>query len=57
LDLNTRVNEALVILRIDYLDRLSGQIGRNEGVSLLLKLLAPLATIGWRFVRIFVGLP
>jgi hypothetical protein len=57
LDLNARVNEALVILRIDYLDRLSGQIGRNEGVALLLKLLAPLATIGWRFLRLFLGLP
>jgi hypothetical protein len=57
LDLNARVNEALVILRIDYLDRLSGQIGRNEGVAMLLKLLAPLATIGWRFIRLFLGLP
>jgi hypothetical protein len=57
LDLNTRVSEALVILRIDYLERLSQQLGRNEGVTLLLKLLAPLATVGWRFVRLFVGLP
>jgi hypothetical protein len=57
LDMNARMNEALVILRIDYLDRLSGQVGRNEGVSLLLKLLAPLATVGWRFVRLFLGLP
>jgi hypothetical protein len=57
LDLNARVNEALVILRIDYLDRLSRDLGRNEGVTLLLKLLAPLATVGWRFVRLFLGLP
>jgi hypothetical protein len=57
LDLNARVSEALVILRIDYLERLSQQLGRNEGVTLLLKLLAPLATVGWRFVRLFLGLP
>jgi hypothetical protein len=56
-DLNARMSEALVILRIDYLDRLSGQIGHNEGVALLLKLLAPLATVGWRFIRVFLGLP
>jgi hypothetical protein len=57
LDMNTRVSEALVILRIDYLERLSRQLGRNEGLTLLLKLLAPLATVGWRFVRLFLGLP
>jgi hypothetical protein len=57
LDLNTRVNEALVILRIDYLDRLSAQIGRNEGMAMLLKLLAPLATVGWQLVRGVVGFP
>jgi hypothetical protein len=56
-DLNTRMSEMLVILRIDYLDRLSGAIGHNEGVSLLLKLLAPLGAVGWRVVRMVLGLP
>jgi hypothetical protein len=57
LDLNSRMNEALVILRIDYLERLSAQIGRSEGVALLLKLLAPLATVGWQLVRGVIGFP
>jgi hypothetical protein len=56
-DLASRVNEALLMLRIDYLDRLSRQLGRYEGTMLLLKLLAPAATIGWRFIRIWIGVP
>ena len=43
--------------QIDYLDRLSRQLGRYEGTMLLLKLLAPAATIGWRFIRIWIGVP
>jgi hypothetical protein len=45
------------MLRIDYLDRLFRQLGRYEGTMLLLKLLAPAGTIGWRFVRIWLGMP
>ncbi len=56
-DLTTRMHEALVILRIDYLDRLGRQMGRSEGALFILKILAPTATIGWRFVRTFLGLP
>ncbi len=57
LDLGTRVDEALVMLRIDYLDRLYRQLGRNEAGVMLLKLMAPVSTIGFRFIRPFLGLP
>jgi hypothetical protein len=56
-DLTTRMNEALVLLRMDYLDHLGRQMGRSEGAVLILKLLAPTATIGWRLFRTFLGLP
>jgi len=56
-DLTARVNEALLMLRIDYFERLYGQLGRYEGTMLLLKLLAPAGAIGWRFVRIWMGMP
>jgi hypothetical protein len=49
-----RLDEALMMLRIDYLDRLHRELGRNEGAILLLKLLAPASGILFKLVRPFL---
>jgi hypothetical protein len=51
-----RLDEALLMLRIDYLDRLHRELGKNEAGILLLKLLAPVATILFK-LRSMLGLP
>jgi hypothetical protein len=50
-----RLEDALFMLRIEYLDRLHADIGRNEGKAILLRLLAPLATIAMKVLRPFFG--
>jgi hypothetical protein len=42
------------MLRIDYLDRLHRELGRNEGAILLLKLLAPASGILFKLLRPFL---
>jgi hypothetical protein len=53
-ELTARLDEALSMLRIDYLDRLQRELGQNEARNMLLKLLAPAATVLWKVVRTFV---
>jgi len=53
-NLSQRLDEALMMLRIDYLDRLHRELGRNEGAILLLKLLAPASGILFKLVRPFL---
>jgi hypothetical protein len=50
-DLAERLDNALAILRAAYLERMHQELGRAEGKALLLKLLAPASTIGWRIIR------
>ena len=55
-DLADQLDEALMILRIDYLDRLHQELGKNEAKAILLKLLAPATTIALKLLRpIIVG--
>jgi hypothetical protein len=53
-DLAERLDHTLAVLRAMYLDRMHRELGRAEGRALLLKLLAPASTIGWRLIRPFV---
>jgi hypothetical protein len=46
-----RLEIALAVLRAMYLDRLHRELGRAEGKAVLLKLLAPASTIGWKVFR------
>ena len=43
-----RLNEALAILRIGNLERVHHSLGRTEAKAIMLRLLAPAATIGWQ---------
>jgi predicted Zn finger-like uncharacterized protein len=50
-ELAERLDQALAVLRAMYLERMHRELGRAEGRALLLKLLAPASTIGWRVLR------
>jgi hypothetical protein len=46
-----RVQMAFALLRIEHLERLHADMGKSEAQAVLLRLLAPMATIAWRLVR------
>lgn len=46
-DLEERLDEALVMLRISYLERLHGDLGQVEAKSVLMKVLVPATTMGY----------
>jgi hypothetical protein len=46
-----RLDEALAMLRIAYLERLHQELGQAEGKAILLRLLAPVTTVVWKFLR------
>jgi hypothetical protein len=50
-----RLAEALVMLRISYLERLYGDLGRMEAKSIVMKVLVPAATIGYYVLSYFKG--
>ena len=43
-----RLSEAVAMLRITHLDRIHLNLGRTEAKAIMLRLLAPAATIGWQ---------
>ena len=45
------IQEFSLITRINYLDRLQVELGQKEGRSVILRLLIPLATVAWNFIR------
>jgi hypothetical protein len=53
-DLGARLDLVLDLVRIDHLRRLHEELGKSEAQSLVLKLLVPAATGGWRFLRPFL---
>jgi hypothetical protein len=53
---STQLSDAVAMLRIDYLDRLQQDLGRAEGKAILLKLLAPMSAIVWKYIRVVVGI-
>jgi hypothetical protein len=54
-EVGTRLNLVLDMVRIDHLTRLHEELGKSEAQGLVLKLLVPAATGGWRFLRPFLG--
>jgi hypothetical protein len=50
-DLEKRLDEALVMLRISYLERLYRDLGQIEATSILLKVIVPAATIAYYVLK------
>jgi hypothetical protein len=52
-DLQSRLDEALVMLRISYLERLHRDLGQMEAWSIVMKIGVPLMTVAYYAVHIF----
>jgi hypothetical protein len=55
-ELEERLDEALVMLRISYLERLYGELGHTEALDILVKLLVPATTMAWYGYKYAKGL-
>ena len=55
--LETRLDEALVLLRMSYLERLHGQLGQTETADIVIKLLVPATTMVWYGYKYYKGMP
>lgn len=51
--LEARVDEMLTLLRIWHLHNLYGSLGETEAKAIIVRLLAPAATIGWQLTNNF----
>jgi hypothetical protein len=51
--LQSRLDEALVMLRISYLERLHSDLGQMEAWSIVMKMIVPLMTVVYYAVHIF----
>jgi len=56
-DLEQRLDEAIVMLRISYLEKLYAQLGQSEAMDIVIKLLVPITTIAWYGYKYYKGLP
>jgi hypothetical protein len=54
--LEQRLDEALVLLRMSYLERLHGQLGQSETTDIVIKLLVPATTMVWYGYKYYKGL-
>jgi hypothetical protein len=52
-DLQSRLDEALVMLRISYLERLHSDLGNMEAWSIVMKIGVPVMTVVYYAVHIF----
>ncbi len=52
-EVGARVDLTLAILRIEHLRRLQQELGKSEAQAVVLRLLAPLLTVVWRFFKPF----
>ena len=55
-DLEARVDEAVALLRLWHLQNLYGNLGHTEAKAIVVRLLAPAATIGWQVANNFANL-
>jgi hypothetical protein len=55
-NLEARVDEALALLRLWHLQNLYGNLGHTEAKAIVVRLLAPAATIGWQVANNFANL-
>ena len=56
-DIQHRLDEALVMLRISYLEKLHAQLGQSEAIELVVKLLVPITTVSWYGYKYYKGMP
>lgn len=54
-DLSFRLDQILAMLRIEHLERMQAELGQNEARGVILRLLAPVGTLGFRFLRPILG--
>lgn len=51
-----RLEEAVTMLRMTYLDRLRDELGKAEGRAVVMRLLVPTTTIVWKMIRPLLSL-
>jgi hypothetical protein len=56
-ELEERLDEALVMLRISYLEKLHAQLGQSEAMDIVIKLLVPITTVAWYAYKYYRGMP
>jgi hypothetical protein len=56
-ELEERLDEALVMLRISYLEKLHAQLGQSEAMDIVIKLLVPITTVAWYGYKYYRGMP
>ena len=56
-DLEERLDEAIVMLRISYLEKLYAQLGQSEATDIVVKLLVPITTVAWYGYKYYKGMP
>ncbi len=56
-ELEERLDEALVMLRISYLEKLHAQLGQSEATDIVVKLLVPITTMAWYGYKYYKGMP
>jgi hypothetical protein len=56
-ELEQRLDEALVMLRISYLEKLHAQLGQSEAMDIVIKLLVPITTVAWYGYKYYKGMP
>jgi hypothetical protein len=55
-ELGQRLDTVLFILRSGYLEKMHRELGRAEGKAVLLKLLIPASSVGFKFLRPWLGI-
>ena len=56
-ELEERLDEALVMLRISYLEKLHAELGQSEAMDIVVKLLVPITTVAWYGYKYYKGMP
>jgi hypothetical protein len=56
-ELEERLDEALVMLRISYLEKLYAELGQSEAMDIVVKLLVPITTVAWYGYKYYSGMP
>jgi hypothetical protein len=56
-NLEERLDEALVMLRISYLEKLHAELGQSEAMDIVVKLLVPITTVAWYGYKYYKGMP
>jgi hypothetical protein len=56
-ELEERLDEAVVMLRISYLEKLHAELGQSEAMDIVIKLLVPITTVAWYGYKYYKGMP